>query len=213
MPQVFHPPVVLGIKLVLLALLALIIVAWVTLYKTLPAHSGLLTPAQPIAFSHKHHVSDDGIDCRYCHWSVEKSAFAGIPSADVCLTCHSQLFSDSPMLAPVFEAERTGKPLRWLRVHDLPDFVFFDHSVHLAKGVGCVECHGRVDRMPRIERVASLEMQWCLGCHRHPAPHLRLPADVFNMASQPPPDTQVRASLAAKLLPRQRLTDCSTCHR
>ena len=213
MPQVFHPPVVLGIKLVLLALLALIIVAWVTLYKTLPAHSGLLTPAQPIAFSHKHHVSDDGIDCRYCHWSVEKSAFAGIPSADVCLTCHSQLFSDSPMLAPVFEAERTGKPLHWIRVHDLPDFVYFDHSVHVAKGVGCVECHGRVDRMPRIERVASLEMQWCLGCHRHPAPHLRLPADVFNMASQPPPDAQVRASLASKLLPRQRLTDCSTCHR
>ena len=213
MPQVFQPPVVLGIKLVLLALLALIVAAWLTVYKTLPAYGGLVTPAQPIPFSHKHHVGDDGIDCRYCHWSVEKSAFAGIPSADVCLTCHSQLFSDAPMLAPLRESARTGKPLRWLRVHDLPDFVYFDHSVHVAKGVGCVECHGRVDRMPRIERVASLEMQWCLGCHRDPAPHLRLPADVFNMASQPPSDPQVRASLASKLLPRQRLTDCSTCHR
>jgi hypothetical protein len=213
MPQVFEPPVVLGIKLVLLAILAVIVVAWLTLYKALPAHSGLLTPAQPIAFSHKHHVGDDGIDCRYCHWSVEKSSFAGIPATQVCLTCHSQLFSDAPILAPLFESARTGMPIHWVRVHHLPDFVFFDHSIHVAKGVGCVECHGRVDSMPRIERVASLEMQWCLGCHRDPAPHLRLPQDVFNMASQPPADPQLRARLAAKLLPTRRLTDCSTCHR
>ena len=213
MPQVFAPPAVLGIKLVLLAMVALIAVGWLTLYKALPAQSGLLTPQQPIPFSHKHHVGDDGIDCRYCHWSVEKSAFAGIPSADVCLSCHSQLFSDAPLLEPLRAAARTGMPLHWVRVHDLPDFVFFDHSIHVAKGVGCVECHGRVDRMARIERVASLEMQWCLSCHRDPAPHLRRPQDVFDMASQPPSDPQVRASLAAHLLPRQRLTDCSTCHR
>jgi len=213
MPQVFAPPAVLGIKLVLLAMVALIAVGWLTLYKALPAQSGLLTPQQPIPFSHKHHVGDDGIDCRYCHWSVEKSAFAGIPSADVCLSCHSQLFSDAPLLEPLRAAARTGMPLHWVRVHDLPDFVFFDHSIHVAKGVGCVECHGRVDRMARIERVASLEMQWCLSCHRDPAPHLRRPQDVFDMASRPPRDPQVRASLAAHLLPRQRLTDCSTCHR
>jgi cytochrome c7-like protein len=212
MPQVFQPPVVLGIKLLLLALLALIAAAWLTFYKALPAHGGLLTPMQPIAFSHKHHVGDDGIDCRYCHWSVEKAAFAGIPSADVCLTCHSQLFSDAPMLAPLFESARSGKPLHWIRVHDLPDFVYFDHSIHVAKGVGCVECHGRVDRMPRIERVASLEMQWCLACHRDPAPHLRAPERVFDMTA-PPADGRLRATLAAKLLPRERLTDCSTCHR
>jgi hypothetical protein len=212
MAQVFSAPLVLGLKVLLLALLALIAIAWLALYKVLPAQSGLLTPAQPIPFSHKHHVGDDGIDCRYCHWSVEKSSFAGIPSADVCLTCHSQLFSDAAMLAPLRESARTGKPLHWVRVHDLPDFVFFDHSIHLAKGVGCVECHGRVDRMPRIERVASLEMQWCLGCHRDPAPHLRPPDQVFNMAA-PPADARVQASLAAKLLPRERLTDCSTCHR
>src|SRR5438128_9122011 len=213
MPQVFQPPVVLGIKLALLALLALIVAAWLTLYKALPAHSGLLSPQQPIAFSHKHHVGDDGIDCRYCHWSVERSAFAGMPSADVCLTCHAQLFSDAPLLAPLREAARTGRPLRWVRVHHLPDFVFFNHSIHVAKGVGCVECHGRVDRMPRIERVASLEMQWCLGCHRDPAPHLRPANQVFDMTSAPARDPQVRAGLAAKLLPRGRRTDCSTCHR
>jgi len=215
MPQVFQPPVVLGIKLALLALLALIVAAWLTLYKALPAHSGLLSPQQPIAFSHKHHAGDDGIDCRYCHWSVERSAFAGMPSADVCLTCHAQLFSDAPLLAPLREAARTGRPIRWVRVHHLPDFVFFNHSIHVAKGVGCVECHGRVDRMPRIERVASLEMQWCLGCHRDPAPHLRPRAAVFDMASQPPTDARAQTALAASyhLLPRQRLTDCSTCHR
>ena len=213
MPQVFEPPAILGIKLFLLALLGLIAVVWLTFYKALPAHSGLLSPAQPIAFSHKHHVGDDGIDCRYCHWSVERSSFAGIPSADVCLSCHSQLFADATVLAPLRAAAMSGKPLAWARVHDLPDFVYFDHSIHVAKGVGCVECHGRVDRMPRIERVASLEMQWCLGCHRDPAPHLRAPQDVFDMASQPPSDPRLRAALAATLQPRQRLTDCSTCHR
>ena len=206
MPQVFHPPVLLGVKLAFLAFLLVVGAAWLTFYKALPAHSGLLSPSQPIPFSHKHHVGDDGIDCRYCHWSVEKSAFAGIPSADVCLTCHSQLYSDAPMLAPLREAARTGKPLRWTRVHDLPDFVFFNHSIHIAKGVGCVECHGRVDQMPRIARVASLEMQWCLSCHRDPAPHLRAPDRVFDMAPAP-------RQKNPHLLSTQRLTDCSTCHR
>src|SRR5690349_19123210 len=116
MPQVFSPPLVLGAKLFLLAALAAIVVAWITLYKSLPAYGGSVTPAQPIPFSHKHHVGDDGIDCRYCHWSVEKSSFAGIPSTDVCLTCHSQLFSDAPLLEPLRAAARTGMPLHWVRV-------------------------------------------------------------------------------------------------
>jgi hypothetical protein len=193
MAQVFSAPGVFALKLAGLAVIVIVAAAWVALYKALPAHSGALSPQQPIAFSHKHHVGDDGIDCRYCHWSVEKSSFAGIPSAQVCLTCHSQLFSDAAILEPLRESARTGKPLAWARVHDLPDFVYFDHSIHVAKGVGCVECHGRVDRMPRIERVASLEMQWCLDCHRNPAPHLPRPT---------PP-----------LHSTQRLTDCSTCHR
>jgi len=165
-PQVFQPPAVLGIKLFLLATLVAIATVWLTLYKALPAHSGLLTPAQPIAFSHKHHAGDDGIDCRYCHWSVEKSAFAGIPSTQVCLSCHSQLYSDATVLAPLRESARTGRPLAWTRVHDLPDFVYFNHSIHVAKGVACDTCHGRVEAMPRIRRVASLEMQWCIECHR-----------------------------------------------
>ena len=187
MPQVFQPPVVFGIRLFLLGALAAVALAWTVLYQGLPAHSGPLTPAQPIPFSHKHHAGDDGIDCRYCHSSVEKSAFAGLPSAQVCLTCHSQLYSDAAMLAPLRESARTGKPLAWVRVHDLPDFVYFDHSIHLAKGVGCVACHGRVERMPRIERVASLEMQWCLECHRREA--------------------------RTRNLDERRMTDCSTCHR
>ena len=215
MPQVFEPPVVLGVKVFFIVLLVALVAAWLTLYQALPAHSGRLSPAQPLPFSHKHHVGDDGIDCRYCHWSVEKSAFAGIPSADVCLSCHSQLFSDAAILAPLREAARTGRPLRWIRVHNLPDFVFFDHSIHLAKGVGCVECHGRVDRMPRIERVATLEMQWCLGCHRDPAPHLRPREQLFDMSVAPPADARAQAALAAsyQLQSTQRLTDCSTCHR
>jgi hypothetical protein len=177
----------------MLAALLVVAVAWVALYKALPAHSGALSPAQPIAFSHKHHVGDDGIDCRYCHWSVEKSSFAGIPSAQVCLTCHSQLYSDAAMLEPLRESARTGRPIRWVRVHDLPDFVFFDHSIHIAKGVACMQCHGAVDRMPLTRRVATLEMQWCLGCHRHPV-------------------RKGEGSQTA-LQSERRLTDCSTCHR
>ena len=215
MPQVFHPPLLLGLKLALAGVAIVATALWLLLYRALPAHSGPVSPQQPIPFSHKHHVGDDGIDCRYCHYSVETAAFAGIPSSEVCLTCHSQLFNDAAVLEPLRESARTGRPLAWVRVHDLPDFVFFNHSIHLAKGVGCVECHGRIDHMPRIERVASLEMQWCLGCHRDPAPRLRAPAQVFDMASQPPRDPQARAALVARLhlLPTRHLTDCSTCHR
>ena len=214
MPQVFPQPAVLGIKLFLLGALVLLGAAWVAVYKFLPAQGGEITPMQPIPFSHRHHVGDDGIDCRYCHWSVEKSSFAGIPSTQVCMTCHSQLFTDAPVLEPLRQSARTGQPIHWVRVHKLPDFVFFDHSIHVAKGVGCVECHGRVDRMPRIERVASLEMQWCLECHRDPAPHLRQPAQVFDLAA-PHPDRQAQESLMKTLhiASTRRLTDCSTCHR
>jgi hypothetical protein len=212
--QVFSPQAVLILKVGALAGISLVSLAAVALYNFLPAPGGEVSPAQPIAFSHQHHVGDDGIDCRYCHYSVEKSSFAGIPSTQVCMTCHSQLFTDAPVLAPLRESARTGRPLRWIRVHKLPDFVFFDHSIHVAKGVGCVECHGRVDKMPRIRRVASLEMQWCLGCHRDPAPHLRPPAQVFDLAA-PRPSAEVRGALMKSLhiASTRRLTDCSTCHR
>lgn len=138
---------------------------------------------QPIPFSHKHHVGDAGIDCRYCHTSVEQSAFAGIPSTGICMHCHAYLFNDQAMLAPVRESSRTGRPLHWVRIHDVPDFAYFHHGVHVQKGVACVTCHGRVDRMPLVWREHSLLMQWCLDCHRDPVPHLRPREFVFRMAS------------------------------
>lgn len=171
-------------------------------------------PEQPIPFSHKHHVADDRIDCRYCHTSVESAAFAGMPSTRVCLTCHSQLFADAPVLRPLHESARTQTPIAWKRVYDLPGFVYFDHSIHVAKGIGCVECHGRVDQMPITRRQAPLTMQWCLDCHRDPAPHLRARERVFAMIETPA--LQADGDALARhyqLESTRRLTDCSTCHR
>ncbi len=165
---------------------------------------------QPIPFSHKHHVGDVGIDCRYCHVTVETAAFAGLPSTSVCLTCHSQLFVDAPVLAPLHRSEASHQPIAWTLLHKLPDFVYFDHSIHVAKGVGCVECHGRVDQMPLEWRSAPLLMSWCLDCHRDPAPHLRPPGEVFSMT---PTSAAVARTLHVPLQSTRRLTDCSTCHR
>jgi hypothetical protein len=171
---------------------------------------------QPIQFSHKHHVADDGIDCRYCHTSVETSAFAGIPSVETCMTCHSQIFADSPYLEPVRESWRTGRPILWRRVHDLPGFVYFDHSIHVNKGVGCVDCHGRVDEMPLVHQVASLQMEWCLDCHRNTERILRPREEVFNLAWERPVDQSVEGARLAKEFGTpsvEVLTSCSTCHR
>ena len=142
--------------------------------------------SQPVQFSHKHHVSDDGIDCRYCHTSVEESSFAGIPSTKICMNCHTQIWAESPILEPVRESFRTGKSLEWTRVHNLPGFVYFDHSIHVHKGVGCVTCHGRVDQMPLMWRENTLYMEWCLECHRNPERFVRPREQVFNMDWQPP---------------------------
>ena len=213
MAQIFSPGGVLLVKLVFLGAVGVIAVGSIVVYQHLQGPDALgEAPEQPIPFSHKHHAGDDGIDCRYCHFSVEKASFAGIPSTQICMTCHSQLFTDAPMLQPLRESAATGRPLRWVRVHDLPDFVYFDHSIHVRKGVGCVECHGRVDRMPLERRVAPLEMQWCLACHRDPEPHLRPARFEFDMR----PTSQIRARYGApkpKLDSTRRLTDCSTCHR
>ncbi|HET7401074.1 MAG TPA: cytochrome c3 family protein [Usitatibacter sp.] len=213
MAQVFSERAVLLLKLAGLACVGLAATASVVAYQHLQGpYSQAEAPAQPVPFSHKHHVGDDGIDCRYCHASVETASFAGIPSTHVCMTCHSQLFTDAPMLAPVRESAARGEPLHWTRVHRLPDFVYFDHSIHVKKGVGCIECHGRVDRMPLMRRVAPLTMQWCLECHRDPAPRLRDPAHVFDMT--PTPAVRVAAGVPHEALAtRRRLTDCSTCHR
>lgn len=170
--------------------------------------------AQPIPFSHKHHAGDVGIDCRYCHTTVETSRSAGFPSSRTCLTCHSQLYTDAAVLAPLRESERTGRPIPWMRVHTLPDFVYFDHSVHVAKGVGCVECHGRVDQMPILWRAQPLQMQWCVQCHRDPAHRLRPREQLFDMAA-PRLSAMDAQNLARQLRleSTRRLTDCSTCHR
>jgi hypothetical protein len=168
---------------------------------------------QPIPFSHKHHVTDDGIDCRYCHTTVETSGFAGIPSTHVCMTCHSLIWSESPMLAPVRESYRTNTPIQWVRVHDLPDYVYFDHSIHVNKGVACVTCHGRVDQMPLMWKAESLQMKWCLSCHRSPELFVRPREQVFEMEWNPPADQLAMGRKLVEEYRIQRLTDCYTCHR
>jgi formamidopyrimidine-DNA glycosylase len=169
--------------------------------------------SQPVQFSHKHHVSDDGIDCRYCHTSVEESSFAGIPSTKICMNCHTQIWPESPILEPVRESFRTGRSLQWTRVHNLPGFAYFDHSIHVHKGVGCVTCHGRVDQMPLMWRENTLYMEWCLECHRNPERFVRPREQVFSMDWQPPVD---QITLGQKLVQEYKiesLTSCSVCHR
>jgi Zn ribbon nucleic-acid-binding protein len=168
---------------------------------------------QPIQFSHAHHVGDDGIDCRYCHTSVETSAFAGIPPTKTCMNCHSQLWNTAPILEPVRASFRDDKPLHWVRVHDLPDFVYFNHSIHVHKGVGCTTCHGQVDRMPLMWQESSLQMEWCVDCHRTPERYVRPRDQVFSVKYQPPPNQiEVGTRLVAEYQ-IQKLTSCSTCHR
>lgn len=171
---------------------------------------------QPVQFSHKHHAGDDGIDCRYCHTTVETSSFAGFPPVKTCMNCHSQLFSDSEYLALVRDSFKNLQPIKWTRVHDLPDFVYFNHSIHVNKGVGCSTCHGRVDQMPLMWQVASLQMEWCLKCHRNPAAYVRPRDQVFNMEWQPPGNQIEEGNKLVEQYHIQDprvITSCSTCHR
>lgn len=171
---------------------------------------------QPIPFSHAHHVGGLGIDCRYCHTTVETSGFANIPPTKTCMNCHSQIWSTSPTLEPVRASFQTGKALQWTRVYDLPDFVYFNHSIHVAKGVGCETCHGRVDRMPFLYQANSLQMDWCLNCHRHPEQYVRPREFVTQMGYQPAGDQeQIGRKLVReyKIQDVRTLTSCSTCHR
>jgi hypothetical protein len=168
---------------------------------------------QPVPFSHAHHVAGIGIDCRYCHASVETSATAGLPPTKTCMNCHSQIWSDSPTLEPVRESFRTEKSIEWVKVNDLPDFVYFDHSAHVNQGVGCTTCHGRVDRMPLMWQEASLSMEWCLDCHRQPERYLRPRDQVFNAAYEPPADQLALGRSLAREYGIHTRTSCSTCHR
>jgi len=168
--------------------------------------------AQPVPFSHDHHTAALGISCLYCHSSVEDSSFAGVPPTATCMNCHNLIWKDSPMLEPVRESFRTGEPIRWARVHDLPDFVYFDHGIHVAKGIGCVSCHGRVDKMPLIYQHGTLQMEWCLSCHRHPETAVRPRERVLDMAWEAEDQETLGPALVAEYNVRS-LDDCTTCHR
>jgi len=188
-----------------------------------------IRPDQPVPFSHQHHVAGLGIDCRYCHTSVENSSFAGIPPTKTCMNCHSQIWTGAPLLEPVRASFRNNESLHWTRVHDLPDFVYFSHEIHINKGVGCKSCHGPVDEMPLMYQAGSLQMEWCLDCHRNTAKQLRPREEVFNMAYQKPSaDHPVvfngttffdQAALGSEIQKvyhirtRLEITSCETCHR
>ena len=170
---------------------------------------------QPVHFSHKHHVTGMGIDCRYCHTTVEVSAFAGVPPTETCMTCHSQIWTEAPILEPVRASFRDNKPIEWNRVHDLPDFVYFDHSIHVSQGIGCQSCHGQVDQMPLMKKAHTLNMEWCLDCHRDPAQFIRPRDQVFNMNYEYPANQETlgKSLVADYDVQTSQLTNCSICHR
>ena len=187
--------------------------AWAELNASTYATRAKVPVDQPVPFSHEHHVGGLGIDCRYCHTTVENSSFANIPPTQTCMNCHSQIWSTAPMLEPVRESFRTDKSIRWIRVHDLPDYVYFNHSIHVAKGVGCTTCHGQVNKMPLMWQESSLQMTWCLECHRHPERFVRPRSEVFSVTYTPPADQLALGRKLVKEYSIQSLTSCSTCHR
>ena len=216
MAQVFGPGANSLARFTLLGAALGLVAAFVAaeVYVRSPYVTGVGAPVdQPVPFSHKHHVSDDGIDCRYCHTTVETSAFAGIPPTQTCMNCHSQIFSQSPVLAPVRDSFQTGAPIHWNRVNAVPDFVYFDHSIHVQKGVGCSTCHGPVDQMPLTWKAQSLQMGWCLDCHMDPARYVRPREEVFNMAWQPPANQPELGRQIVQAYHVQSKISCSTCHR
>lgn len=216
MAQIFHPSTNTISRVTIfggLILLVAVVTGLATINESPYITEVGVARTQPVPFSHKHHVGDDGIDCRYCHTSVEESSFAGIPPTKTCMNCHTQIWPDSPILEPVRESFRTGKSIQWTRVHNLPGFVYFNHSIHVHKGIGCVTCHGRVDRMPLMWRENTLYMDWCLECHRAPERFVRPREYVFSMEYQAPADQLALGQKLVKEYRIRKLTSCSTCHR
>jgi len=219
MPQIFHRSANTLSKVSIFGILSL--VGGLVLLAIVLARSSYVTKQQifveqPIQFSHMHHVTDDGIDCRYCHTSVETSSFANIPPTKTCMNCHGQIWVTSPFLEPVRASFRTGTSLRWKRVNNLPDFVFFNHSIHVKKGIGCETCHGRIDQMPLVSQHPTLQMSWCLDCHRAPERYIRPRDEVFTMGYVPAGrQEEIGEKLKAEyhIRPTRELTDCWTCHR
>jgi hypothetical protein len=219
MPQVFHPSANTLSRLTIygsvVLLLGPVVLAYLVLRSPYQTKVGVIPP-QPVPFSHEHHVSGLGIDCRYCHTTVETSSFAGLPPTHTCMTCHSQIWSTSPILQPVRTSLAENQPMVWQRVHNLPDFVYFHHAIHIQKGVGCSSCHGRVDQMPLMWKAEPMTMEWCLNCHRNPAPHLRERDEVFKLDWAPADSaqlTQGRERVQRYQIELDRLTNCSVCHR
>jgi hypothetical protein len=205
MAALFPPWTNTATRIVIAALVLVLAGAIATpiVYARMPFATGAGDPLlQPVPFDHRHHVRDD---------AIERSPYAGVPAADRCMGCHDQIWNDSSLIAPLRASVATGQPIRWQRVHSLPDFVYFDHSIHVNKGIGCVSCHGRVDEMAAVYQIHRLSMSWCLDCHRDPTPHLRPRDQITSMTWMAESPAQL-AELAAQYQPR-RLTHCSACHR
>jgi hypothetical protein len=216
MPQIFHRSFnVVSRVSIFGALFFLVALGWVGA-RTVRSPLGtgaFVAVEQPVPFSHEHHVGRLHIDCRYCHTTVEESSFAGMPATKTCMNCHSQIWVGSAMLEPVRASYRSGRPIEWVRVHNLPDFVKFDHSIHVNKGIGCVSCHGRVDQMPLTWQVHTLHMDWCLDCHRNPERHVRPREQVFNLALEQLEDQDRRGPELVREYGIREKTSCSVCHR
>jgi hypothetical protein len=225
MAQVFHPSMNVLAKASIIAVMVLGGVgSWVAFavdrspYMT---HQGIMRQ-QPVMFSHEHHVQGLGIDCRYCHNAADKSWYAGMPPTKTCMTCHSQIWTGAPILQPVRDSfgfpytSGNGAPLKWTKVHNLQDFVYFNHSIHVAQGIGCSTCHGHVEQMPMMYQAASLQMRWCLNCHEDPSKFIRPREQVYNQSWETTPEQQ--AELGPKLVKQyhvrvEQLQNCSICHR
>jgi len=218
MAQIFHPSFkVISRASIFIAAIAVAVIAIVggEVYRSGYTTDVNVAKEQPVPFSHEHHVSGLGIDCGYCHTSVEKSAFAGIPPTHTCMTCHSQIWTNAPILQPVRSSYQTQMPIEWVRVHDLPDFAYFNHSIHVAKGMACQTCHGDVHVMPLTWKTKTLHMSWCLDCHRAPEKYIRPKSEIYNFEYKPPED---QIAFGLKLVKEydvktRQLTDCSICHR
>lgn len=219
MPQIFPPSSDTVLRIGLLGLVgvgAAIVITPMVWIRT-PYNQNRGYPVeQPVQFDHRHHYGDDEIDCLYCHTTATRGPYAGVPASSVCMGCHGQIWNNSAMLEPVRRSFFSGMPLPWNRVHRVPDFVYFDHSAHVTKGVGCVSCHGRVDLMALVHQEMPLNMGWCLDCHRNPARHLRPLDQLTSMTWRPPEDPREADGLARRLQQERRvqsLTSCTTCHR
>jgi hypothetical protein len=218
MAQIFRPYADTVARAVLVAILVVPFLAIGIAYWTMRSEyitDEHITLEQPVPFSHEHHVSGLGIDCRYCHSGVERSAVAGIPPTHTCMTCHSQLYTQAAMLEPVRRSLADNMPIHWNKVNRLPDYVYFDHSIHIGKGVGCTACHGPVGEMPLMRAGGPLTMGWCLDCHRDPAPNLRPASAIFDAVWTPAkdPPEQGKQLLAQYQIDNKHLTDCTVCHR